>query len=93
MVFAIPGHIYSEHHQGCHQLIREGAILVDHPEQIIEDLALPTQWQTQQQRVENQRNSTSTTQPAYAPDRTLPDTGLGWTRPRPTCPALFSIDC
>lgn len=45
--FAIPGHIYSEHHQGCHQLIREGAILVDHPEQIIEDLALATQWQYQ----------------------------------------------
>lgn len=45
VVFAIPGHIYSEFHQGCHQLIREGAILVDHPEQVIEDLALPTQWQ------------------------------------------------
>ncbi|WP_173911821.1 DNA-processing protein DprA [Acinetobacter sp. Marseille-Q1618] len=44
IIFAIPGHIYSEYHQGCHQLIREGAILVDHPEQIIEDLALPTQW-------------------------------------------------
>lgn len=49
IVFAIPGHIYSEYHQGCHQLIREGATLVDHPEQIIEDLALPTQWQVQQQ--------------------------------------------
>ncbi|WP_425918316.1 DNA-processing protein DprA [Acinetobacter sp. TSRC1-2] len=48
LVFAIPGHIYSEHHQGCHQLIREGAILVEHPEQVIEDLALPTQWHTQQ---------------------------------------------
>ncbi len=47
-VFAIPGHIYSEHHQGCHQLIREGAILVDHPEQIIEDLALATTWHMQQ---------------------------------------------
>lgn len=44
-VFAIPGHIYSEHHQGCHQLIREGAILIDHPQQVIEDLALATQWQ------------------------------------------------
>ena len=52
VVFAIPGHIYSEHHQGCHQLIREGAILVDHPEQVIEDLALPTQWQSQKQTVE-----------------------------------------
>lgn len=49
IIFAIPGHIYSEHHQGCHQLIREGAILVDHPEQLIEDLALPTQWHSQQQ--------------------------------------------
>ncbi|RGD87898.1 DNA-processing protein DprA [Acinetobacter sp. SWAC57] len=48
-IFAIPGHIYSEHHQGCHQLIREGAILVDHPEQVIEDLALPTQWHSQSQ--------------------------------------------
>ena len=48
MIFAIPGHIYAENNQGCHQLIREGAILVDHPDQIIEDLALPTQWQYQQ---------------------------------------------
>lgn len=58
MVFAIPGHIYSEHHQGCHQLIREGAILVDHPEQVIEDLALPTQWQAQQQHAEKPNTST-----------------------------------
>lgn len=49
VIFAIPGHIYGEHHQGCHQLIREGAILVDHPEQIVEDLALPTQWHCSQQ--------------------------------------------
>ncbi|GAA5018442.1 DNA-processing protein DprA [Acinetobacter puyangensis] len=37
-VFAIPGHIYSQYHQGCHQLIRDGATLVDHPLQVIEDL-------------------------------------------------------
>ncbi|WP_179999914.1 DNA-processing protein DprA [Acinetobacter sp. YH12239] len=54
--FAIPGHIYSEFHQGCHQLIREGAILVDHPEQIIEDLALPTQWQHQQASLSRKNN-------------------------------------
>ena len=52
IIFAIHGHIYSEPHQGCHQLIREGAILVDHPEQIIEDLALPTQWHSQSQSQE-----------------------------------------
>ncbi|WP_089606176.1 DNA-processing protein DprA [Acinetobacter piscicola] len=56
IIFAIPGHIYSEHHQGCHQLIREGAILVDHPEQIIEDLALPTQWHCAQ-RTENEKQT------------------------------------
>ncbi|MEG0488304.1 MAG: DNA-processing protein DprA [Acinetobacter sp.] len=56
VIFAIPGHIYSEHHQGCHQLIREGAILVDHPEQIIEDLALPTQWHCAQ-RIENEKQT------------------------------------
>lgn len=50
-IFAIPGHIYSEHHQGCHHLIREGAILVDHPEQVVQDLALETTWQIQAQRV------------------------------------------
>lgn len=49
VIFAIPGHIYGEHHQGCHQLIREGAILVDHPDQVVEDLALPTQWHCEQQ--------------------------------------------
>ena len=43
MVFAIPGHIYSEHHQGCHQLIREGATLVNHNKQVIENLTLHTQ--------------------------------------------------
>lgn len=59
-VFAIPGHIYSEFHQGCHQLIREGAILVDHPEQVIEDLALPTQWLSQQQATLSATASTAT---------------------------------
>ncbi|TCM62760.1 DNA processing protein [Acinetobacter calcoaceticus] len=58
MTFAIPGHIYSEHHQGCHQLIRDGAVLVDHPEQMIEDLALPTQWHYQ--RVEQSKTSQET---------------------------------
>ena len=65
-VFAIPGHIYSEHHQGCHQLIREGAILVEHPEQVIEDLALPTQWHTQQHS-EQTKNSHSLEAPTELP--------------------------
>ncbi|MCU4414989.1 DNA-processing protein DprA [Acinetobacter sp. WU_MDCI_Axc73] len=66
LIFAIPGHIYSESHQGCHQLIREGAILVDHPEQIIEDLALPTQWQINQQM-----QSDSTEQMPHIPEHLI----------------------
>lgn len=57
-VFAIPGHIYSEYHQGCHQLIREGAILVDHPEQIIQELQQPLLWQNLQKTFSTPLNST-----------------------------------
>ena len=76
LTFAIPGHIYSEFHRGCHQLIREGTILVDHPEQIIEDIALPTQWHYQQKNNENSHiNPTSTTNielPAEIPKHLFP---------------------
>ena len=37
-VFAIPGRIDQPSSQGCHQLIREGAILVTNANQIIDDL-------------------------------------------------------
>lgn len=45
LVFAIPGHIQNPQAQGCHHLIREGAILVDQPDQVLEDLQLPRRWQ------------------------------------------------
>ena len=73
-IFAIPGHIYSEHHQGCHQLIREGAILIDHPQQVIEDLALATQWQATEakQSLNNDVESTPIPPPAEIPEHLLP---------------------
>ncbi|XID75048.1 DNA-processing protein DprA [Alkanindiges sp. WGS2144] len=46
-VFAIPGHIYNEQSRGCHQLIREGAILVDEPQHIVDEMDLPRRWQQQ----------------------------------------------
>ncbi|MCL1623989.1 DNA-processing protein DprA [Moraxella sp. Tifton1] len=38
-VFAIPSHIHNKNAEGCHHLIREGATLVYHPAQIIEELS------------------------------------------------------
>ncbi len=38
-VFAVPGQIDNVGAEGCHHLIREGATLIYHPEQILEDLA------------------------------------------------------
>ena len=39
-VMAVPGSVYSYRSHGCHRLIREGALLVDRPEQILEVLGL-----------------------------------------------------
>lgn len=39
-VFAIPSLIDNANAEGCHHLIREGATLVYHPEQIMEDIGL-----------------------------------------------------
>ena len=78
VIFAIPGHIYSEHHQGCHQLIREGAILVDHPEQIIEDLALPTQWQNQCYIEHSQKSQTASHPVELPPHLTALYNQLDW---------------
>jgi DNA processing protein len=38
-VFAIPSSVHNLQAQGCHQLIRDGAMLVDQPQQIIAELA------------------------------------------------------
>jgi DNA processing protein len=38
-VFAVPGSIYHPLARGCHQLIRQGARLVETPQEILEDLA------------------------------------------------------
>lgn len=39
-VFAVPSHIDNINAEGCHHLIREGATLIYHPEQIIDDVRL-----------------------------------------------------
>ena len=37
-VFAVPGRIYQPTSRGCHQLIREGAMLLSKPEDVVEEL-------------------------------------------------------
>lgn len=37
-VFAIPSHIDNKNAEGCHHLIREGATLIYHPEQVLSDV-------------------------------------------------------
>ncbi len=37
-VFAVPSHIDNGNAEGCHYLIREGATLIYHPQQVIEDV-------------------------------------------------------
>jgi DNA processing protein len=45
-VFAIPGSIHSPLSRGCHKLIREGAILVEEPAEVLSEIQLvfPRQW-------------------------------------------------
>ena len=38
-VFALPSSVYNVQARGCHQLIRNGAILVDQPQQVLAELA------------------------------------------------------
>lgn len=42
-VFAVPSHIDNSNAEGCHHLIREGATLIYHPDQVIEDVQLQSQ--------------------------------------------------
>lgn len=65
-VFAVPSHIDNTNAQGCHHLIREGATLIYHPEQVIEDV------QTQRPIISHirQLNAQATHQPtAHAQQR------------------------
>lgn len=39
-VFAIPSHIDNKNAEGCHHLIREGATLIYHPDQVLSDVNL-----------------------------------------------------
>lgn len=58
-VFAIPSHIDNTNAEGCHHLIREGATLIYHPQQVIDDVSaqLTTQFQPQSNESSNIQSS------------------------------------
>lgn len=59
-VFAIPSHIDNANAEGCHHLIREGATLIYHPQQVLDDVSsqLPVQSQFEPQSNEHSRTQT-----------------------------------
>lgn len=54
-VFAIPSHIDNHNAEGCHHLIREGATLIYHPDQVLDDVNM--QLNIRALRVDNDENS------------------------------------
>lgn len=58
-VFAIPSHIDNSNAEGCHHLIREGATLIYHPQQVLDDVSaqLPTQFKHQPNESSNTQTS------------------------------------
>ncbi|ALF59705.1 DNA-processing protein DprA [Psychrobacter urativorans] len=64
-VFAIPSHIDNSNAEGCHHLIREGATLIYHPEQVLADVHLqltphPINTQSSTYKVDNAQQSAAT---------------------------------
>lgn len=59
-VFAMPSHIDNINAEGCHHLIREGATLIYHPQQVLEDVSV--QFDYAQPVTDHQKQSASSTE-------------------------------
>jgi len=58
-VFAIPGSIQSRQSRGCHKLIRDGAILIENPDQILEEIGSLAEFQSRHRLQVKQRQGKS----------------------------------
>ena len=82
-VFAIPSHIDNANAEGCHHLIREGATLVYHPQQVLDDVSAQLPVQTQFQPQSNEHLNTQTSSLAVS---NSPATSKKMTKPQPIKP-------
>ncbi|MGO2340389.1 MAG: DNA-processing protein DprA [Psychrobacter sp.] len=60
-VFAIPSHIDNNNAEGCHHLIREGATLIYHPQQVLEDVSGQLDYDSRSDK-QTQRSQSNNTQ-------------------------------
>ena len=76
-VFAIPSHIDNSNAEGCHHLIREGATLIYHPQQVLEDInsQLPYNSHSFQSNVLSTLNRSQTENPSENVSSSTADTG------------------
>ena len=59
-VFAIPSHIDNSNAEGCHHLIREGATLIYHPQQVLEDINSQLGYQSHGYKLSDNAEASST---------------------------------
>lgn len=59
-VFAIPSHIDNRNAEGCLHLIREGATLIYHPEQVLDDVNAQLNTQPNYSKINNSQRSVKT---------------------------------
>ena len=73
-VFAIPSHIDNSNAEGCHHLIREGATLVYHPQQVLDDISVQLPSQSKQHQLDHNSKAQSLDKSAFNQSATIKKT-------------------
>lgn len=69
-VFALPSHIDNKNAEGCHHLIREGATLIYHPDQVLSDVNAQLNYSQNQPSATSANTSKSNTFSSEKPQQT-----------------------